>query len=199
VAQPPVPGSSTAKSQALAGSILFSHSPTPMDLQQQFDAAVQQVNNLSDATAAQHMTELYGLYKQATEGDENMKSGEVDPDAADQASGPAGLSQAQWESWDKYKGLSEEDAKRQYVAKVAEITGAGADGTDADLVPTDALTNAPEAPPTLLIAEKENDTLSRQAHFSPGQSTGGLRGDITGGAPYGGEDEVPTPLLLQWG
>jgi acyl-CoA-binding protein len=161
-----------------------------MDLQQQFDAAVQQVNNLSDATAAQHMTELYGLYKQATEGDENMKSGEVDPDAADQASGPAGLSQAQWESWDKYKGLSEEDAKRQYVAKVAEITGAGTDGTNADIVPTDALTNAPEAPPTPLIAEKENDTLSRQANFSPGQSTGGLRGDITGGAPYGGEDDL---------
>jgi acyl-CoA-binding protein len=160
-----------------------------MDLQQQFDAAVQQVNNLPDATAAQHMTELYGLYKQATEGDENMKSGEVDPDAADQASGPAGLSQAQWESWDKYKGLSEEDAKRQYVAKVAEITGTGA-GTDADLVPTDALTNAPEAPPAPLIAEQENDTLSRQADFGPGQSTGGLRGDITGGAPYGGEDDL---------
>ena len=161
-----------------------------MNLQQQFDAAVQQVDNLPDATAARHMTDLYGLYKQATDGDVNMKADEVDPDAADQANGPAGLSQAQWESWDKYKGVSEEDAKRQYVAKVAEITGAGASGTEAGLVPSDALTNAPEAPPTPLIAEKENDTLARQANFSPGQSTGGLRGDITGGAPYGGIDDL---------
>ena len=74
-----------------------------MELQQQFEAAAQQVNALPDATAAQHMTELYGLYKQATEGDVNMKTGEVAANEADQANGPAGLSQAQWESWDKYK------------------------------------------------------------------------------------------------
>lgn len=164
--------------------------PTPMDLQQQFEAAVQQVNNLSDAQAAQHMTELYGLYKQATEGDVNMKTDEVDAEAADQANGPAGLSQAQWESWDKYKGVAEEDAKRQYVAKVAGITGAGASGTEAGLVPTGALTNAPEAPDGPLVAISENDTTAPQDGFGPGQETGGLRGDITAGAPYGGEDEL---------
>jgi acyl-CoA-binding protein len=162
-----------------------------MDLQQQFDAAAQQVNNLSDAAAAQHMTELYGLYKQATEGDVNMKSGEVDANEADQASGPAGLSQAQWESWDKYKGVPEEEAKRRYVAKVAEITGNQTNGgTDAAAVPTDALTNAPMAPDAPLVAEKENDTTAAQPGFGPGQSTGGLRGDITAGAPYGGEDKL---------
>jgi acyl-CoA-binding protein len=160
-----------------------------MELQQQFEAAAQQVNNLSDATAAQHMTELYGLYKQATEGDVNMKSGEVDADEADQANGPAGLSQAQWESWDKYKGVPEEEAKRRYVARVAEITGQP-EGTEAGAVPTDALTNAPMAPDAPLVAETENDTTSVQPGFGPGQSTGGLRGDITGGAPYGGEDKL---------
>jgi acyl-CoA-binding protein len=162
-----------------------------MELQQQFEAAAQQVNSLSDADAAQHMTELYGLYKQATEGDVNMKTGEVDADEADQANGPAGLSQAQWESWDKYKGMPEEEAKRQYVAKVAEITGGQANGgTDAAAVPTDALTNAPVAPDAPLVEVKENDTTAAQPSFGPGQSTGGLRGDITAGAPYGGEDKL---------
>ena len=161
-----------------------------MDLQQQFDAAVQQVNNLPDATAAQHMTELYGLYKQATEGDVNMKSGEVDANEADQANGPAGLSQAQWESWDKFKGVPEEEAKRRYVNKVAEITGQPDGGTEAGAVPTDALTNAPEAPDAPLVPVQENDTTAPQPGFGPGQSMGGLRGDITAGAPYGGEDAL---------
>lgn len=161
-----------------------------MNLQEQFDAAVKQVDNLPANIAAQHMTELYGLYKQATEGDINMQGDEVDADAATKASGPAGLSQAQWESWDKYKGTAEEDAKRQYVAKAAEITGAGASGTEASAVPTDALTNAPMAPDGPLIPIQENDTTAPQDGFGPGQSTGGLRGDITAGAPYGGEDKL---------
>jgi acyl-CoA-binding protein len=162
-----------------------------MSLQQEFDAAVQKVNELPDNTASHHMTTLYGLYKQATEGDVNMQSGEVAADEADQANGPAGLSQAQWESWDKYKGTAEDDAKRQYVAKVAEITGGDSAGdSQAGQVLTDALTNAPMAPDAPLPTGKENDTTSQQPDFGPGQSTGGLRGDITGGAPYGGEDKL---------
>jgi acyl-CoA-binding protein len=162
-----------------------------MDLQQQFEAAAKQVDNLPDAQAAKYMTDLYGLYKQATEGDVNMQPGEVAATEADKPSGPAGLSQAQWESWDKYKGTSEEDAKRQYVAKVAEITGgpAGASGTEAGAVATDERTGAP-ANPRPQTAEKENDTTAQQPGFGPGQSTGGLRGDITAGAPYGGEDAL---------
>ncbi|TDN35794.1 hypothetical protein E4631_05285 [Hymenobacter sp. UV11] len=160
-----------------------------MDLQQQFDAAARQVDNLPGDQAAKYMTELYGLYKQATEGDVNMKNEGVDADAATQASGPGDLSQAQWDSWDKYKGTSEEDAKRQYVAKVAELTGAS--GTEAGTVPTDALTNAPMAPDAPLPTGQENDTTAPQPGFGPGDMTaGGLRGDITAGAPYGGEDKL---------
>lgn len=158
-----------------------------MSLQQEFEAAAQQVNNLPADTAPKHMTDLYGLYKQATEGDVNMRGDAVDADRADQASGPAGLSQAQWDSWDKYKGTPEDEAKRQYVAKVAEITGE-ASGSEASAVPSDALTNAPLAPDAPLPTAQENDTLAQQPGFGPGQSTGGLRGDITAGAPYGGED-----------
>ena len=143
-----------------------------MDLNAQFQAAADQVNNLPGDQAAKHMTELYGLYKQATEGDVNMQSGEVDASAADQANGPAGLSQAQWDSWNQFKGVAEDEAKRRYVARTAEITGAtGSDKTGgaaaAGAVPTDGLTGAP----------------STTDH-------GGLRGDIRAGAPYGSEEKL---------
>ncbi|MBH8557621.1 acyl-CoA-binding protein [Hymenobacter negativus] len=138
-----------------------------MNLNEQFQAAAQQVNNLPSDVAAKHMTELYGLYKQATEGDVNMKSDEVDATAADQANGPSGLSQAQWDSWNQFKGVSEEEAKQRYVAKAAEITGGNHAATEANEVPTDNQTGAPKT-----------------------TDHGGLRGDITAGAPYGGEDKL---------
>jgi len=141
-----------------------------MNLDEQFNAAVERVNNLPADTAPQHMTELYGLYKQATEGDVNMQSGEVSATEADKANGPAGLSQGQWDSWNQYKGLPEEEAKRQYVARAAEATGLvkeSGNGTPTNTVPTGAATNAPTA-----------------------ADHGGLRGDITAGAPYGGEDKL---------
>ncbi|WP_216726728.1 acyl-CoA-binding protein [Hymenobacter siberiensis] len=138
-----------------------------MDINEQFQAATQQVNNLPGDVAAQHMIELYGLYKQATEGDVNMKSDEVDATAADQANGPAGLSQAQWDSWNQFKGVSEEEAKQRYIAKTAEITGAAKTATEASKVPTDSQTGAPKT-----------------------TDHGGLRGDIKAGTPYGGEDKL---------
>ncbi|GAA4029311.1 hypothetical protein GCM10022409_11870 [Hymenobacter glaciei] len=143
-----------------------------MDLNAQFQAAADKVNNLPGDVAAKHMTELYGLFKQATEGDVNMQSDEVDASAADKADGPAGLSQAQWDSWNQFKGVAEDEAKRRYVAKTAEITGgATSDPTggaaEAGAVPTDGLTGAP----------------STTDH-------GGLKGDIRAGAPYGSEEKL---------
>ncbi|HEX8507108.1 MAG TPA: acyl-CoA-binding protein [Hymenobacter sp.] len=160
-----------------------------MNLNEQFQAAAQQVNNLPGDQAAAHMTQLYGLFKQATEGDVNMKPDEVEPNAADQANGPAGLSQAQWDSWNQFKGLPQEEAKQRYVAKAAEIAGgAGGSDTPANDVPTDAATNAPTGQTG---DEIDNTTTARQPNAGPGQSTaGGLRGDITGGSPYGGEDKL---------
>jgi acyl-CoA-binding protein len=156
-----------------------------MNLNEQFQAAVQQVNNLPAEAASPHMNELYGLYKQATEGDVNTKAHEVNPTGADEPSGPAGLSQAQWESWNHFKGLAEEDAKRQYVAKAAGI-GSSKGGTAA-AVRTDAQTNAPASGAT---SPAGNSTPSQQPNSGPGASQGGLRGDITAGAPYGGEDKL---------
>ncbi|WP_426060731.1 acyl-CoA-binding protein [Hymenobacter sp. B1770] len=159
-----------------------------MNIEEQFQAAAERVNNLPPDTAAAHMTELYGLFKQATEGDVNMKNGEVDPNDADQADGPAGLSQAQWDSWNQFKGVPEEEAKQRYVARVAEISGGSdsASETPTNTVATDAATNAPMGASG---SDAENTTTARQPDHGPGQSTeGGLKGDITFGAPYGGED-----------
>ena len=138
-----------------------------MNLNEQFQAAAQQVNNLPGDVAARYMTELYGLYKQATEGDVNMQANEVDATAADQANGPAGLSQAQWDSWNQFKGVAEDEAKRRYVTRTAEITGGAGSSAPAEKVPTDARTGAPTT-----------------------QDHGGLRGDIGAGTPYGGEEKL---------
>ena len=62
---------------------LFLYFHKIMSINEQFQAAAQQVNNLPGDLAARHMTELYGLYKQATEGDVNMGEHEVNPTAAD--------------------------------------------------------------------------------------------------------------------
>lgn len=138
-----------------------------MNLNEQFQAATARVNNLPPDVAGKHMNEFYGLFKQATEGDVNMKTNEVDANSADQASGPAGLSQAQWDSWNQFKGVPEEEAKRRYVAKAAEINDDARPATEASAVPTDDQTGAPTA-----------------------HSHGGLQGDISAGSPYGGEDKL---------
>jgi acyl-CoA-binding protein len=148
-----------------------------MDLQQEFEAAIARVDNLPGDQAAAHMTELYGLYKQATEGDHDTKGEVVGDDSPDNPSGEPGMSQAQWESWSKFKGVSEEDAKRQYVEKVNEIAGPVGEQSSAQMGVGSQV-------------NPENTTISQQPGTGPGISTGGLRGDITAGAPYGGEDKL---------
>jgi acyl-CoA-binding protein len=153
-----------------------------MDLQQQFESAISRVDNLPGDQAAPHMTELYGLYKQATEGDHDTKGEVVGDDSPDNPSGEPGMSQAQWDSWSKYKGVSEDDAKRQYIDKVNQIVGPNSDQSSVQTESDQAPTNSQ--------ATVENTTISQQPGTGPGVSTGGLRGDITAGAPYGGEDKL---------
>jgi acyl-CoA-binding protein len=126
------------------------------------------------------MTELYGLYKQATEGDHDTIGEVVGDDSPDNPSGNAGMSQAQWDSWSKFKGISEDEAKRQYIQKVDEI--AGPVGEQASIITGNGQPTTPSQ------VAPENTTLSQQPGSGPGVSQGGLRGDMTAGAPYGGED-----------
>lgn len=153
-----------------------------MTLQQQFEAAVSRVDNLPGEQAAAYMTELYGLYKQATEGDHDSPKDVVGGDTPDNPNGPAGMSQAQWDSWSKFKGVSEEEAKRQYVARVEEIAGPVGEKT--------TIITGNGQPATGSQVNPENTTTSQQPDSGPGLSEGGLRGDITAGAPYGGEDKL---------
>ncbi|RYU76062.1 acyl-CoA-binding protein [Hymenobacter persicinus] len=155
-----------------------------MDLQKQFEAAVSRVDSLPGDKAAAHMTELYGLYKQATQGDHDTQGETVGDDTPDKPSGDPGMSQAQWDSWSKFKGVSEDDAKRQYVSKVNEL--AGPVGEQATIITG----SGQPATASQVDSADDNTTTSRQPDSGPGVSQGGLRGDITAGAPYGGEDKL---------
>jgi acyl-CoA-binding protein len=150
-----------------------------MDLQKQFEAAVSRVDSLPGDKAAAHMTELYGLYKQATEGDHDTEKDVVGDDTPSNPSGPEGMSQAQWDSWSKFKGVSEEDARRQYIQKVEEIAGPVAEKT--------TIITGSGQPAT---GSQMNSSPAADAQQQAGVSQGGLRGDLNAGTPYGGEDAL---------
>ncbi|WP_170934760.1 acyl-CoA-binding protein [Hymenobacter gelipurpurascens] len=154
-----------------------------MSLQQEFEAAVSRVDNLPGDQAAAHMTDLYGLYKQATDGDHDAKREDVGDDMPDNPDGPKGLSQAQWDAWSKYKGVDQDEARRQYIAKVNEVSGPV--GEQASVI-----TGNGQPATGSQVSAQENTTTSQQPNSDPGISQGGLRGDITAGAPYGGEDKL---------
>ncbi|KAL8287197.1 hypothetical protein RQP46_003649 [Phenoliferia psychrophenolica] len=60
---------------------------------------------------------LYSVYKQATEGDiKTSRPGLLDI-----------LGRAKWDAWNKRKGVSEDDAKRQYVEGLVKILRGFAD------------------------------------------------------------------------
>jgi len=145
------------------------------NLQQQFEAATKQVDNFPPEQGADRMVELYGLYKQATAGDHDTKGEEVDQDDHDNPNGPAGLSQAQWDSWSKLKGVPEEEAKQRYVDLVSQITGSSPKKEGTPSIPA----NEAPAAGTAKVDDPQ-----------PGNSQGGLRGNLDAGAPYGGEDEL---------
>ena len=164
------------------------NSPQSSDLQQQFEAATQRVDNLPPEQGAEDMVELYGLYKQATAGDHDTQGEEVGRDDHDNPNGPGGLSQAQWDSWSKCKGMPEEDAKRRYVDIVNKITNSGSATTTA---PTSAQTQNPNNEPPIPTNEAPAAGLAQVDTPQPGMSPrGGLRGSLDAGTPYGSEDEL---------
>ncbi|ODQ82095.1 hypothetical protein BABINDRAFT_6704 [Babjeviella inositovora NRRL Y-12698] len=69
------------------------------------------VNALTTRPSDDQLLALYGLYKQATVGDnETAKPGMFDLKG-----------KYKWESWNKLKGTSQEDAEKQYIALVDEL------------------------------------------------------------------------------
>ena len=78
---------------------------------EEFEAAVKSVKGLSKAPDNSSLLELYAFYKQATAGDVSGKR----PGMLDVRG------RAKYDAWTKVKGLSAEDARSKYVAKVKSL------------------------------------------------------------------------------
>jgi len=77
----------------------------------EFTKAAEDVKKVKTKPTDNEMLELYGLYKQATVGDINTdRPGMFDF-----------TGKAKWDAWSSRKGLSKEDAEKQYIAVVKRI------------------------------------------------------------------------------
>jgi diazepam-binding inhibitor (GABA receptor modulating acyl-CoA-binding protein) len=82
------------------------------NLKEVFEKAAEHVKTLS-SVSQEDQKYLYGRYKQAKVGDCNTgRPGLLSP-----------KERAKWDAWNSIKGLSAEDAMRQYVTKVDALTG----------------------------------------------------------------------------
>jgi len=82
-------------------------------LDEQFAAAQQAVNGLSEDPGNDVKLALYSLYKQATSGDvAGKRPGFTNP-----------VGRAKYDAWEKVKGVSSDDAKQRYVDTVAGLVG----------------------------------------------------------------------------
>ena len=83
-----------------------------MDVKVLFDQAAAESQNLSERPSNETLLQLYGLYKQATEGDVN-----VDP-----PSNPFDfVSRAKYDAWANLKGQTRETAMKEYVMLVNKL------------------------------------------------------------------------------
>ncbi|MBC7830064.1 MAG: acyl-CoA-binding protein [Chitinophagaceae bacterium] len=83
-----------------------------MDVKVLFDQAAAESQNLSERPSNETLLQLYGLYKQATEGDVN-----VDP-----PSNPFDfVSRAKYDAWAGLKGQTRETAMKEYVILIDKL------------------------------------------------------------------------------
>ncbi|XP_031993695.1 diazepam-binding inhibitor-like 5 [Hylobates moloch] len=80
--------------------------------QVEFELARAALKQLKGPVSDQEKLLVYGLYKQATQGDCDIPA----PPASDVKA------RAKWEAWSANKGTSKMDAMRNYAAKVEELT-----------------------------------------------------------------------------
>ncbi|KAM5151942.1 acyl-CoA-binding protein [Mantella aurantiaca] len=79
--------------------------------QADFEKAAEEVKKLTKTPSDDEMLQTYALYKQATVGDVNTaRPGMLDFKG-----------KAKWDTWESKKGISQEDARAQYIALVAEL------------------------------------------------------------------------------
>ena len=82
------------------------------DIQTEFDTAVANSKKLSERPDNATLLKIYGLYKQATVGDNAEKK----PGFGDM------VGRAKWDAWNGMKGKSSEDAKREYVDLINSLS-----------------------------------------------------------------------------
>ncbi|MBL8390201.1 MAG: acyl-CoA-binding protein [Hydrogenophaga sp.] len=82
------------------------------DLKSRFDAAVTQSKSLSERPDNATLLKIYGLYKQATSGDNAEKK----PGFGDM------VGRAKWDAWNGLKGTSADDAMQQYIDLIASLS-----------------------------------------------------------------------------
>jgi len=82
------------------------------DLNAAFEAAVANSKNLTERPDNATMLKLYGLYKQGTAGENTEKK----PGFGDM------VGRAKWDAWNGLKGISEDDAKQQYIDLIESLS-----------------------------------------------------------------------------
>jgi acyl-CoA-binding protein len=82
------------------------------DLNADFEAAVANSRKLPERPDNATLLKIYGLYKQATAGDNTEKK----PGFSDM------VGRAKWDAWNGFKGTASEDAKRQYVELIESLS-----------------------------------------------------------------------------
>lgn len=85
-----------------------------MNIKEDFESAVTRSKELSERPSNEDLLLMYGLYKQATIGD-NVESrpGGFDFKAV-----------AKYEAWLKHKGKDKDSAKKEYIALVEHLSNA---------------------------------------------------------------------------
>mmetsp|Transcript_2442 Transcript_2442/g.2832 ORF Transcript_2442/g.2832 Transcript_2442/m.2832 type:complete len:87 (+) Transcript_2442:127-387(+) len=78
---------------------------------QEFTEKADAVQKLTKRPSDDELLDLYGLYKQATVGDNDT----AEPSAFNFKA------KYKWKSWDKLKGTSQEDAEQQYIKLADEL------------------------------------------------------------------------------
>ena len=82
-----------------------------MSLQAKFDAAVADSKSLSERPDNATLLQLYALYKQGTEGDnETKKPGMMDM-----------VGRAKWGAWDELKGKTKNAAMQEYIDLIESL------------------------------------------------------------------------------
>lgn len=82
------------------------------DLNTAFEAAVAQSKELTERPDNATLLKIYGLYKQATAGDNTEKK----PGFGDM------VGRAKWDAWAALKGTASDAAKQQYIDLIAELS-----------------------------------------------------------------------------